>query len=167
MMKSRNSRCVRLVLMAVVLAFTLPPAARAQDVLGGHFGFELPLVTRSGDETTTLGDQFKIAFPVGVNIKTSEKVSFDLELAPTIQKSPYIVTLTVAPGVLYQLPNKYIAGIRMAFDTNQPSWGFTPLLRLPVAQLGTYPVFAELQVPIRFQDANNSIGLGLHFGIGF
>jgi hypothetical protein len=160
-------RFVRFIQMAALMALLVPAPARAQDVLGGHFGFALPLVTRAGGETTSLGDQFKIAFPVGVNIKTSDKVSFDLELVPTIQKTPYIVTLTVAPGVLYQLPNKYVAGIRMAFDTNQPSWGFTPLLRLPVTQLGTYPVFAELQVPIRFQDENNAIGLAVHFGIGF
>jgi hypothetical protein len=167
MMNSSCSRIARFVQVAALFALLVHAPARAQDVLGGHFGFALPLVTRSGDETITLGDQFKISFPFGVNIKTSEKVSVDMELVPTIQKSPYIVTLTVHPGVLYALPDKYVAGIRMAFDVNQPSWGFTPLLHRNIAQFGTYPLFAELDVPIRFQDQNNSIGLAVHFGIGF
>ncbi len=86
---------------------------------------------------------------------------------PTIQRTPYIVTLTVHPGVLYALPNDFAAGIRMAFDVNQPSWGFTPLLHRKFAELGASPVFGELVVPLRFQDGNNSIGLGVHIGIGF
>jgi hypothetical protein len=49
-------------------------------VVGGHFGVVLPLVTRSAGQTTTVGDQFKIGFPMGINIKTSDNVSFDLEL---------------------------------------------------------------------------------------
>ena len=167
MMHSSCSRFVRFVQVAALLVLLVPAPARAQDVLGGHFGFALPLVTRAGGETTTLGDQFKISFPMGVNIKTSEKVSVDMELVPTIQKSPYIVTLTVHPGVLFALPDKYVGGIRMAFDVNQPSWGFTPLIHRNITQLGTYPLFAELDVPIRFQDDNNAIGLAVHFGVGF
>jgi hypothetical protein len=77
------------------------------------------------------------------------------------------VTLTVHPGVLYALPNDFTAGIRMAFDVNQPSWGFTPLLHRTLTKLGRYPLFGEAVVPIRFQNGNNSIGLGIHFGIGF
>ena len=127
----------------------------------------LPLVTRSGGETVSISDQFKIGFPMGVNIKTSDKVSFDLELVPTIQRTPYIVTLTVHPGILYSLSDKYVAGLRMAFDVNQPSWGFTPLLHHAFTEIGTYPLFGEVVVPLRFQDDNNSIGIGVHLGIGF
>jgi len=56
----------------------------------------------------------------------------------------------------------------MAFDVNQPSWGFTPLLHRKVQELGTAcTLFGELVVPIRFQDKNNSIGIGVHVGVGF
>jgi hypothetical protein len=144
-----------------------PTAARADDTISGHFGFVLPLITRSGGDTISIGDQFKIGFPTGITFKTSEKVAFDLELVPTIQRTPYIVTLTVEPGVLYDLPADYAAGIRIAFDVNQPSWGFTPLLHKKFGTLGASPVFGELVLPIRFQNGNNSIGLGVHIGIGF
>jgi len=144
-----------------------PAAVRAEDTLGGHFGFVLPLVTRAGGETTTIGDRFKVGFPIGITIKTSDKVAFDLELVPTIQRTPYLVTLTVHPGVLFDLTNDFGAGIRMAFDVNQPSWGFTPLLHRKFAEFGASSVFGEFVIPIRFQDGNNSIGLGVHIGIGF
>src|SRR2546425_914757 len=148
-----------IVAVTVLASSAFPTTAAAQDTLGGHFGFVLPLVTRSGGSTTTIGDQFKIGFPMGVNIKTSEKVSFDLELVPTIQRTPYNVTLTVHPGILYALPDDFTAGIRMAFDVNQSSWGFTPLLHKRFATVGSSPVFGELVVPIRFQDGSNSIGV--------
>jgi hypothetical protein len=158
---------LRLLGVVLIAGLLSPAALRAEDTLGGHFGFVLPLVTRAGGTTTSISDQFKIGFPMGITIKTSEKWAFDLELVPTIQRTPYVVTLTVHPGVLYALPNDFAAGIRMAFDVNQPSWGFTPLLHKRLTQLGTFPVFGEVVVPIRFQDGNNSIGLGVHLGVGF
>jgi hypothetical protein len=167
MLKVSRLPGLRLLGVALLVGLLSPAAARAEDTLGGHFGFVLPLVTRAGGETVSIGDQFKIGFPVGITIKTGEKVAFDLELVPTIQRTPYVVTLTVHPGVLYALPNDFAAGIRMAFDVNQPSWGFTPLLHKKFTTLGTSPVFGELVVPIRFQNGNNSIGLGVHIGIGF
>ena len=158
---------LRVLAVALMVGLLIPVAARADDTVGGHFGFVLPFVTRAGGETTSISDQFKIGFPIGITIKTGQKLAFDLELVPIIQRTPYIVILTVHPGVLYTLPNDFAAGIRMAFDVSQPSWGFTPLLHKNFATLGTSPVFGELVVPIRFQNGNNSIGLGVHIGIGF
>jgi hypothetical protein len=167
MLKVSRLPGLRLLGVTLMAGLLSPVAARAEDTLGGHFGFVLPLVTRAGGETISIGDQFKIGFPMGITIKTGEKVAFDLELVPTIQRTPYIVGLTVHPGVIYVLPNDFAAGIRMAFDVNQPSWGFTPLLHRKLAALGTSPVFGELVIPIRFQSRNNSIGFGVHIGIGF
>jgi hypothetical protein len=153
---------------ALFIGLLLPPAAQAQDRLGAHFGFVLPIVTRAGGETTTLADRFNIGFPTGITVKTSDKVAFDLELVPTIQRTPYAVGLTVHPGFLYALPKDYTAGLRMAFDVNQASWGFTPLLHRKLLDLNpSCNLFGELVLPIRFQDNNNSIGLGIHVGIGF
>lgn len=117
---------IRLLAVALMVGLLSPAAARADDTLGGHFGIVLPLVTRAGGETLSIGNQFKIGFPIGITIKTGEKVAFDLELVPTIQRTPYVVTLTVHPGILYALPNDFAAGIRMAFDVNQSSWGVHP-----------------------------------------
>jgi hypothetical protein len=91
---------IRLLAVALMVGLLSPAAARAADTLGGHFGIVLPLVTRAGGETLSIGNQFKIGFPIGITIKTGEKVAFDLELVPTIQRTPYVVTLTVHPGVL-------------------------------------------------------------------
>ena len=153
--------------VALILGLASPVTAAAQDRLGGHFGFVLPLVTRAGDTTTTLGDQFSIGFPTGITVKTGDKAAFDLEFVPTIQRTPYAVSLTVHPGVLYSLSKGYTAGLRMAFDVDHASWGFTPLLNLQLVDMGKSKLFGELVVPIRFQDKNNSVGIGVHIGVGF
>ena len=157
----------RLLGFGVAILMGLPAVAHAQDSLGGHFGFVLPLVTRAGGNTITLSDQFSIGFPTGITVRTSDKVAFDLELVPTIQRTPLLVGLTVHPGILYTLPNDFAAGLRMAFDVNQASWGFTPLLHSKLSTIGSSPIFGELVVPIRFQANNNSVGIGVHIGMGF
>jgi hypothetical protein len=151
----------------MLVSLATPSRAAAEDTLGGHFGFVLPLVTRSGGDTKTIGNQFQIGFPMGITVKTSEKVAFDLELVPVIQRTPYLVTLTVHPGFLYALPNNFAAGLRMAFDVNGNAWGFTPLVHYTFARVNSLPVFGELVVPIRFHDDFNSVGLGVHFGFAF
>lgn len=161
------TRLLYLGAVAIVLGLVSSVPATAQDQLGGHFGFVLPLVTRAGSTTTTLSDRFSIGFPTGITVKTGSKVAFDLEFVPTIQRTPYTVGLTVHPGVLYALSNGLTAGLRMAFDVNEASWGFTPLLNRQLVDMGKSKLFGEVVVPIRFQDKNNSVGLGVHVGIGF
>src|SRR5262249_20390922 len=94
------------------------PAAQAQDGLGGHIGFVLPLVTHAGGQTTNLGDNFSIGFPMGITIKGTGKTAFDLELVPAIQDSPRQVSLTVHPGLLYSIGRNWAVGTRLAFDIN-------------------------------------------------
>jgi hypothetical protein len=150
-----------------------PAPARAQDRLGGHFGAVFPLVTHVGGETTTIGDDFTIGFPMGVTIKTSDKWAFDLELVPGIQDDPLNSSLTVHPGVIRGLSRGWALGLRMAFDVGQPSWGFTPLVNRAFAVPNhSYKVFIEGVVPIRFQQTSagenrTSIGFAVHTGIGF
>ena len=164
---SRLTCRLRLFGVAAIIGFLVPGVAHAEDTLGGHFGFVLPLVTRAGGATTTLSDRFSIGFPTGITVKTSSKVAFDLEFVPTIQRTPFVVGLTVHPGILYALPNDFTAGLRMAFDVNQASWGFTPLLHRQLHSMGTSALFGELVVPVRFQDHNNAVGIGVHVGVGF
>jgi hypothetical protein len=163
----------RTVISALVLCLTASAAA-AQDRLGGHFGVVFPLVTHVNGETTNIGDDFKTGFPMGITVKTSDKYAFDLELVPSLDpqdNGPINVGLTVHPGVLRSLGNAWTAGLRMAFDINGASWGFTPLLNkgFPV---GGQTYFVEFVVPIRFQDdsvgdTHGAIGFGVHLGIGF
>jgi hypothetical protein len=152
---------------------TLPVRAAAQDRIGGHFGAVFPLVTHASGETTTIGDDFTIGFPMGITVKTSAKWAFDLELVPVIQNKPLLVSLTVHPGVIRTLTGGYAAGLRMAFDVNQPSWGFTPLINRGFPVKGrAYAPFIEGVVPIRFQqqvsgENRTSVGFAVHVGVGF
>src|SRR5579862_5063274 len=76
--------------------------AGAQDQLGGHFGVVFPLVTHANGDTTTISDDFKLGFPMGITVKTSGPYAFDLEFVPTLDPQPNRpigVSLTVHPGV--------------------------------------------------------------------
>ena len=81
------------------------------------------------------------------------------------------VPLTLHPGVLRSLGGRWTGGLRMAFDVDGASWGLTPLLNLGMTA-DEQPYFVEFVVPIRFQDdiagaTTNSIGFGVHLGVGF
>jgi hypothetical protein len=162
-----------LALLAMIAGPTVSTAS-AQNRVGGHMGFVLPLVTHADGHTTNISDDFVIGFPVGITVRKSDDFAFDLELVPSIQNNPLHVDLTVHPGFIGSFANGWNAGLRMAFDVNQPSWGFTPLVNHALVKLSDYDatVFAELVVPIRFQsrgpgDTSTAIGLGVHIGVGF
>ncbi len=54
---------------AVIMLLCFAAPARAQDAVGGHVGFVLPLFTHAGGQTTNLGDNFSIGFPMGITVK--------------------------------------------------------------------------------------------------
>jgi len=157
----------------LTLAGPMVSRADAQNRVGGHFGVLFPLVTHANDTTTDISEDFTIGFPVGITVRKSPGVAFDLELVPVIQNEPLNVDLTLHPGVLWGLGDGWTAGLRMAFDVNKASWGFTPLINYGLhAVSGGGSVFAEVVVPIRFQedffgDGFTRIGLGVHIGVGF
>jgi hypothetical protein len=155
-------------LVAAALAISSP--AHAQDQLGGHFGVVFPLVSHAAGETTTISDDTKVGFPMGITVKTSPEWAFDMELVPVIASHRF-TSLTVHPGIIRALPNHFAAGLRMAFDVRESSWGFTPLINhgWPV---GRQSLFVEGVVPIRFQEnadgvAQTSVGFAVHIGVGF
>ena len=64
---------------------------------------------------------------------------------PTIQRPTHAADPTVHLDILYTLPNDLTAGLRLAFDVNQASWGFTPLLNRQIADLeGGCALFGEV-----------------------
>lgn len=168
-----SPRSPGLVICLIAVAFLgLPTDTAAQDRVGGHFGVVIPLATRANGTTTTVSDDFVVGFPTGITIRTGQRVSFDLELVPVIQNEPLHVDLTVHPGVIVSVAERLGAGVRMAFEVNRPSWGFTPLVNRSFPLGDGTSVFGELVVPIRFQiDAAGSgftsVGVGIHAGIGF
>jgi len=149
-------------------------AARAQDTLGGHIGFVLPLVTHSGGDITNLSDNFSIGFPVGITVKGSGRTAFDLEFVPTVQDSPRQVTLTVHPGLLRSIGHNFTVGGRLAFDVNSAQFGFTPLVNKSFPIEGGFfkAYFIEADMPVRFNrpvggPSTNAVTFALHFGVGF
>jgi len=166
-MKSRARTVLTSCVVAMVLAIASTAAAE-DDRLGGHFGAVFPLVSHAGGSTTTINDDFKVGFPMGITIKKARTWAFDLEVVPVITSHRF-VSMTVHPGVIHSLRDKVAVGMRMAFDARESSWGFSPLVN---RALGNGPFFVEGVMPIRFQQnaagANQtSIGLAAHDGIGF
>src|SRR5262249_7629220 len=154
--------------MLAILASAAP--AQAQDQLGGHFGVLFPLVSHVDGTTTWISDDTKVGFPTGITVKMNPDWAFDLEFVPVIASHRF-VALTVHPGIIHPLPNRFAVGLRMAFDVQQSSWGFTPLVNKSFP-MGNQSFFIEGVVPIRFQeDANGvgqtAIGFGVHVGVGF
>ena len=164
-------------LMGLVLAMTLAMAlpAAAQSNLGGHIGFVLPLVTHANGQTTNLGDNFSIGFPMGITVKGKGRTSFDLEFVPSVQNDPRKVGLTVHPGLVWGVGHSVGVGLRAAFDVNSSQFGFTPLINKswPIKGDGFFKAyFVEAVLPVRFNRPavgpdSNPVTFGLHFGVGF
>ena len=168
MMSTVLWRAARAALGLAAVAAAAP--AHADDQLGGHFGVLFPLVSHAGGTTTTISDDTKVGFPMGITVKTSPDWAFDLELVPVIASQRF-TSLTVHPGIIRALPNRFAAGLRMAFDVRQNSWGFTPLINKGFPA-GHQTIFVEGVLPIRFQEPEpgvqqTSVGFGVHIGVGF
>jgi len=178
MAQSAGCRALRVATMHLVLGVIVfgagTSAASAQNRVGGHFGVVFPIVTRVDGETVDIGDDFQMAFPMGITVRKSDAFAFDLEVVAGLdfdEDEPVDVPLTIHPGVLLGLGGPWTGGLRMAFDIGGASWGFTPLLNLGLTA-GEQPYFVEFVFPIRFQDddfgeTTNSIGFGIHLGLGF
>lgn len=167
-MSAKKSRYRKPILIFGIL-LVLGSAAGAQDKkLGGHIGFVVPLVTEVGGETITVDDDFVIGFPMGLNVKLSDRVAFDLELVPVVQDSPQEINLVVHPGAIFSV-GSFAVGVRAAFEIDSDAWGFTPLIARGWPVKGTsINYFVELDFPIRFQtDDETATGVAFHSGISF
>ena len=156
----------------------LPKSAGAQDLLSGHIGVTTPIVTYTGSNgtsnTTTIGNSFDILFPFGVGVRPqSSPVVFDFDSipSPSLHRSD---TLLVQPGVILPLQDGWALGMRAAFEINQNSVGFTPLVNksFPFFSGSRFSWFLEGDVPVRFLRLPNgadatSVGFVLHTGLAF
>lgn len=178
-MNQSPSSCCKMwsvmIFAAIAFLFAEPRQAAAQNSIGGHFGVAFPLATRADGRTTTLGDNFTTAFPMGITVKREgSRMAFDLEIVPAIQDSPRRVNLTIHPGLIWDLGGNWAGGIRAAFDVNQPSWGFTPLIAkaFPIKGHKNNKIFIEFDLPVRFQKpsiGNNitAVTFAIHLGTAF
>jgi hypothetical protein len=147
--------------------------AQSTATIGGHIGVAFPIVT-TGTTTTTIADQFSIAFPVGISVKGSGATFFDLELVPVVQDAPRHVSLTIHPGMLWNIGHGFTAGARLAFDVSNSVIGFTGVVikSWPIQDHFLKSYFVEGDLPVRFGrptggPSTNAVGFAAHFGVGF
>ena len=130
-------------------------------------------MSHAGGETTTIGDDFTVGFPMGITVKLNDRWAFDLELVPVIQNDPLFVSLTVHPGIIRGLSKGYAAGF---------GWRSMRTRRRGVSRRSSTnhfrskatpsSWFVEGVMPVRFQEdpdggVQTSIGFAVHVGIGF
>ncbi len=147
------------------------------QVKGYHIGIvQIIFGVNRGDLTLIdKRDFYSIGFPMGVSLNTHGKVIIDFEVVPVIKpyinsSTPYSVHLLYHPGILCPLGNGWTFGFRLAFESGQGQFGFTPLLNKAFEIGNKTAFFVELVAPGRFGPEKNS-GFtqlaGLHLGIGF
>lgn len=171
----RNPSLPVLLFVAGLLGLVMSSDAQAQNKVGGHFGAVFPLVTHADGDTTDIGDNFTVGFPMGINVKREGSPwSFDLEFVPFIQDRPRNVSLLVHPGVLRDVSDRVTLGVRGAFEIDSSAWGFTPLVNVKLNSGDRYRWFTEFVVPVRFvkvvrpgDDNFTAVTFGVHFGVGF
>ena len=160
----------------LLLAITgQPPLAYAQDKsLGGHVGLGFPLVTDTGGHVTTLGDFFQMSLPVGITVRGSGRMYFDLEFVPLVVDKPRHVNLTVNPGILWKLGHGFAAGSRIGFDVNSSQFGITPLIikSWPIEHSYFNSYFVESDFVTRFNrpatgSPTNPFTFNMVFGVAF
>ena len=162
--------------VAVLFMMGLAVPAQAQVGVGGHVGFVIPWVTHAAGQTTNIGDNFQIGFPLGVNFHGEGRMSLDLEMVPSFSDSPRAVTLTIDPGLVWRIDKGWSAGLRAAFDVNSATVGFIPLVNKSWKfkdQKGFFKsYFVEADLPVKFNrptgvPGSNAVTFATHFGLGF
>ena len=162
----------------MLLCHGLPRLSAAQNDLGGHIGAVLPLVSLHNGDITSISDNLVAGFPMGITVKTSYNVAFDLEVVPYIDENA-VSNVLFHPGILMGLTDGFIFGLRGAFET-QGAFGVTPLLNkaFPLPNDPDTFFFVEVLVPVRFYQelpeyqgaavsVDKTVSMAVHFGVGF
>lgn len=146
-------------------------------LMGYHIGVVQPLYSiGKGFINHLLGyHDYSVGLPIGVSLRTPGRAIIDLEVVPFISRLPdegidLNVHLLYHPGVLVPLGGGFTLGARLAFETGQGQWGFTPLLNKAFPLNQAMKVFIEIVAPGRFNaqpGLNYSQVLGVHAGLGF
>ena len=154
------------------------PAANLHPGIGGHVGIATPLVFLNSDKTQTIGDQFTLAFPIGIGFKLTDKAAIDFE---TIVGNPIHprggTGLTVDPGIVVDM-GSFVLGGRLGFDVGAPTnFKLIPLVHKAIAQIGAGANwFVEGAFPVTFSFSTDAQGnnkttteldIVFHTGIGF
>ena len=167
------------VLLAAAVA--LSKSAGAQYFSGaqvsGHVGVAFPLVTFTTapnvSSPTTIANDLNVNLPFGLGVKPLwSPVVFDLELVPEIHSHTGApATFLVHPGVVLPLSEGWAIGLRAAFEIDQNSYGFTPLVIKGFPNPGSsVHWFVEGDLPVRFSSngaGGTSVTFAIHTGLAF
>jgi hypothetical protein len=177
------------ILYITCLGLCLPFILNAQDstatitygksglIKGYHVGVVQPIVNiRNGVvESVFEYDRYTIGFPIGISLKTPGSLIIDLEVVPFVsplldERADFGVHLLYHPGVLMPLGKGFTFGMRLAFETGQGQFGFTPLINKSF-RLGPGSIyFIEIVAPGRFgpnEKSGYSQVIGFHTGVAF
>jgi hypothetical protein len=161
-------------ILLLVLAGPASLAGAEDKYVGGHIGFGFPLVTRAGDDVTTLGDFFQIGLPTAITVSGPGRLYFDFEFVPIIVDKPRDIRLIINPGFLWRLGHGFAAGSRVAFDVRSSQFGITPLVvkSWPIEHSFFKSYFVEGDFIFRFDrpingPATNPFTFNVVFGVGF
>lgn len=171
-------------LFCVIVAIALLPLTNLQSQemdkrgpAGFHIGVVQPILAANNGEVQYINQSsfYAIGFPIGVTFYTPGSVLFDMELVPFVKpytnaEQPYDVHLLFHPGILFPLKGGFTFGLRLAFETGQGQFGFTPLINKSFSISPGKSFFVELVAPGRFGPQKNSGYTqiaGLHIGLGF
>lgn len=167
--------------MLIVFA---PARARADEPsphpgVGGHIGVAAPLVTLSSDNTTTIGDQFTLVFPIGIGFKLTDKAAIDFETQLNNPISPKGSTsMVIDPGILYDM-GSFVIGLRLAWKVqSNTNFGVIPLIHKGISSVGgggtwfieaAFPTFISSgTVGTPPEDKTTfELNVVIHTGIGF
>jgi hypothetical protein len=157
------------------------PSANLHPDIGGHIGIATTLVTLGSEKTTTISDQFTLAFPIGIGFKLTDKVALDFETVVGDPVSPKGTTsLTVDPGLVYDM-GSVVIGLRVAWAIQaNTNFGLIPLVHKGVADVGHGATwFVEAAFPTFISAGTTGTGAAaedkttfafnvvVHTGIGF
>jgi len=133
----------------VALLLSIAYSSKAQNI-NIHFGASSYLggISQNGISSPTF-----FGFPIGLAIQKSEKLAFDMEIAPFFTRQKLDMFLFQS-GILYSLSPNYAIGGKLAFESTG-FYGFTPSIRRNFA-LAKQNFFLEMFFPTRFGTTTNS-----------
>jgi hypothetical protein len=168
-----------ILLMLMASPILLSGSGADDKEVGGHVGFGFPLVTKDGDNVSSLADNFYMGLPIAITVNGPGRMYFDLELVPIIVDKPREIQLVVNPGFLWRLGHGFAAGSRVAFlvnsdQTKTAQFGITPLIvkSWPIEHSFFKAYFVEGDFIFRFNrpvngPATNPFIYNMVFGLSF
>jgi hypothetical protein len=138
----------------------------------GFFGVVEPLVTIDKNETVYnfSNGSYTIGFPFGINILTSNKGGFSLEVVPFIKSANGVSktsNVLFHPGYIFRKKNGFSIATRAAFETSG-RYGATITFSKVIAKTKTNTIFFATPIPFRFgNDKTASVGFNVLLGITF